>query len=92
MYALRERRQHVTHEDFEFAVAKVSWANDILVFVPDANISVGTEKEPRRQYFRQQALLVDHHTLYFIASYPFLFLSRRLVLCQFQIVSSLKNL
>jgi len=25
MYALRERRQHVTQEDFEFAVAKVSW-------------------------------------------------------------------
>jgi len=24
MYALRERRQHVTQEDFEFAVAKVS--------------------------------------------------------------------
>jgi 26S proteasome regulatory subunit T6 len=23
MYALRERRQHVTQEDFEFAVAKV---------------------------------------------------------------------
>lgn len=25
MYALRERRQHVTQEDFEFAVAKVSF-------------------------------------------------------------------
>ena len=24
MYALRERRQHVTQEDFEFAIAKVS--------------------------------------------------------------------
>lgn len=24
MYALRERRQHVTQEDFEFAVAKAS--------------------------------------------------------------------
>ena len=23
MYALRERRQHVTQEDFEFAIAKV---------------------------------------------------------------------
>jgi 26S proteasome regulatory subunit T6 len=28
MYALRERRQHVTQEDFEFAVAKVR-ANSI---------------------------------------------------------------
>jgi ATP-dependent 26S proteasome regulatory subunit len=28
MYALRERRQHVTQEDFEFAVAKVG-VNDI---------------------------------------------------------------
>ena len=26
MYALRERRQHVTQEDFEFAIAKVSSA------------------------------------------------------------------
>lgn len=26
MYALRERRQHVTQEDFEFAVAKVRMA------------------------------------------------------------------
>jgi 26S proteasome regulatory subunit T6 len=25
MYALRERRQHVTQEDFEFAVAKVGF-------------------------------------------------------------------
>ena len=26
MYALRERRQHVTQEDFEFAIAKV-WSD-----------------------------------------------------------------
>lgn len=31
MYALRERRQHVTQEDFEFAVAKV------CVFTRDAS-------------------------------------------------------
>lgn len=36
MYALRERRQHVTQEDFEFAVAKVSFslaheANETLI-------------------------------------------------------------
>ena len=30
MYALRERRVHVTQEDFELAVAKVSW--DLGVF------------------------------------------------------------
>ena len=29
MYALRERRQHVTQEDFEFAVAKVRVLNSI---------------------------------------------------------------
>ena|ERR1700749_1586076 len=27
MYALRERRQHVTQEDFEFAVAKVRYSS-----------------------------------------------------------------
>lgn len=26
MYALRERRQHVTQEDFEFAIAKVRYS------------------------------------------------------------------
>ncbi len=29
MYALRERRQHVTQEDFEFAVAKVRISDNI---------------------------------------------------------------
>jgi len=29
MYALRERRQHVTQEDFEFAVAKVGARADV---------------------------------------------------------------
>ncbi len=49
MYALRERRQHVTQEDFEFAVAKV-W----LFFLDAETIltaQVGVEEEPRRQYF-----------------------------------------
>ncbi len=31
MYALRERRQHVTQEDFEFAVAKVCLIGPIFV-------------------------------------------------------------
>jgi 26S proteasome regulatory subunit T6 len=30
MYALRERRQHVTQEDFEFAVAKVRFTRILL--------------------------------------------------------------
>ena len=30
MYALRERRQHVTQEDFEFAVAKVCVAVHVI--------------------------------------------------------------
>jgi 26S proteasome regulatory subunit T6 len=34
MYALRERRQHVTQEDFEFAVAKVCLLhNQILIIL-----------------------------------------------------------
>ena len=31
MYALRERRQHVTQEDFEFAVAKVGVADHLFL-------------------------------------------------------------
>jgi 26S proteasome regulatory subunit T6 len=52
MYALRERRQHVTQEDFEFAVAKVRigfcWHCNVLTFV-----HTGTEEEPRRKYLSQ---------------------------------------
>lgn len=35
MYALRERRQHVTQEDFEFAVAKVRsfWIRAVLMLI-----------------------------------------------------------
>lgn len=57
MYALRERRQHVTQEDFEFAVAKA------CPFVIDfwyllLSIIVGVEKEPRGKHFGQQTILV----------------------------------
>ena len=31
MYALRERRQHVTQEDFEFAVAKVGVVDHLFL-------------------------------------------------------------
>jgi ATP-dependent 26S proteasome regulatory subunit len=34
MYALRERRQHVTQEDFEFAVAKVRHSPHLFPFSP----------------------------------------------------------
>src|SRR6266498_5140013 len=57
MYALRERRQHVTQEDFEFAVAKV-------YFFPSVNETkeltehTGTQKEPRGQYIGQQTLFI----------------------------------
>ena len=34
MYALRERRQHVTQEDFEFAIAKVSGRSSIATGIP----------------------------------------------------------
>lgn len=61
MYALRERRQHVTQEDFEFAIAKASirsahWLirNYLLCyFVP-----IGSQEEPRRQHIGQQAFLI----------------------------------
>ena len=62
MYALRERRQHVTQEDFEFAVAKVHLVVPfLLVFGPDDYIalSTGTEKEPRGKYLSQQAVFID---------------------------------
>lgn len=59
MYALRERRQHVTQEDFEFAIAKVH--NPTLLGRVRADtyiLSIGAEEEPGRKYIRQQAVLV----------------------------------
>ena len=57
MYALRERRQHVTQEDFEFAVAKV---RGLTCYYSDYVLcaTAGFEKEPRRKHVRQQALLI----------------------------------
>lgn len=57
MYALRERRQHVTQEDFEFAVAKVrqSFSQREASYLA---CFIGFEEEPRRQHLGQQALLV----------------------------------
>ena len=47
MYALRERRQHVTQEDFEFAVAKVSWFSQNLWLKLTVSLPPGLEKESR---------------------------------------------
>ena len=65
MYALRERRQHVTQEDFEFAIAKVrrrlpSPANSMLIPVPPT----GAEEEPGRKYVRQQVILIVKPVVY----------------------------
>jgi hypothetical protein len=58
MYALRERRQHVTQEDFEFAVAKVR----ALRFCPygraKRDVPAGLEEEFGGQHVGQQAVLV----------------------------------
>ena len=60
MYALRERRQHVTQEDFEFAVAKVgSCVASYRICTGAHQIhSTGSEKEPGREHFCQQAILM----------------------------------
>lgn len=60
MYALRERRQHVTQEDFEFAVAKVrvpSIHDTTILLNPMRQI--GSQEEPGGQHLCQQALLMS---------------------------------
>lgn len=71
MYALRERRQHVTQEDFEFAVAKVRplGIRTLLLVDLDSNCSwmTGSQEEPGGQHVGEQALLVIYvagHVLY----------------------------
>lgn len=70
MYALRERRQHVTQEDFEFAVAKVRSvlglpsAPRILGF--NIFFATGSQEAERRQYVREQ---VVHMITSVVASY-----------------------
>ena len=62
MYALRERRQHVTQEDFEFAVAKVrgfQYAVQQSLMRTWLSIAlIGLEEEPGGQHECQQAILV----------------------------------
>ena len=61
MYALRERRQHVTQEDFEFAVAKVRRSHDAVRVMTSNPVPcpVGSQEEPGGQHLRQQVVLVD---------------------------------
>jgi hypothetical protein len=69
MYALRERRQHVTQEDFEFAVAKVFVLISFLRRYADLGSFLGAEKEPRGQYIGQQALLIGCRISWLIVFY-----------------------
>lgn len=62
MYALRERRQHVTQEDFEFAVAKVRssfFHSSVKHPIGSQFVHIGPEKEPRREHKCQQTLQLD---------------------------------
>ncbi|CAL1708614.1 unnamed protein product [Somion occarium] len=53
MYALRERRQHVTQEDFEFAVAKVrAISRCSMGKLNECVFYVGLEEEPGRKHVR----------------------------------------
>ena len=61
MYALRERRQHVTQEDFEFAVAKVCQRWLLSDFEITDEAFVGIEAKPRRKHFCQQTFLLSIH-------------------------------
>lgn len=69
MYALRERRQHVTQEDFEFAVAKVRFIFPVVVVsiarcLLSLNTSLlissllGVEETARREHVGEQAVLI----------------------------------
>lgn len=70
MYALRERRQHVTQEDFEFAIAKVREPTLLRKFRPDASVlPIGVEEEPGRKYIRQQAVLIVEFVVYIVVYY-----------------------
>lgn len=65
MYALRERRQHVTQEDFEFAIAKVRRLTLLGVLHSDNSVLlIGVEEESGRQYIRQQAILIIEPVVY----------------------------
>lgn len=65
MYALRERRQHVTQEDFEFAIAKVrciTYLSKLRAYT--SILPIGVEEEPGRKYVRQQVVLIVELVVY----------------------------
>ena len=65
MYALRERRQHVTQEDFEFAIAKVRCPILPNKLRPDTPVLlIGIEEEPGRKYVRQQVVFIVKFIVY----------------------------
>jgi SpoVK/Ycf46/Vps4 family AAA+-type ATPase len=66
MYALRERRQHVTQEDFEFAVAKVGSLPRFSLQSFNLTFCAGPQEEPGEQHVRQQAVQLAHLYTYTI--------------------------
>jgi len=67
MYALRERRQHVTQEDFEFAIAKVCRLTFPSGLRADTSVlPTGVEEASGRKYVRQQVVLVVKHVVYLV--------------------------
>ncbi len=69
MYALRERRQHVTQEDFEFAVAKVCENLFQAAELLNRVCATGFEEEPRGKYICQQAVLVDFPVIIYMITF-----------------------
>ena len=70
MYALRERRQHVTQEDFEFAIAKVRClALHDELHTDTSDLLIGIEEEPGRKYVRQQVVLIVRLIVYPVLYY-----------------------
>lgn len=65
MYALRERRQHVTQEDFEFAIAKVRRLALLGILRSDDSVLlIGVEEESGRKHIRQQVILIIEPVVY----------------------------
>jgi len=72
MYALRERRQHVTQEDFEFAIAKVRRLIFLSKLRADTSApTIGVEEESGRKHVYQQVVLIVKPVVYlYFTSFP----------------------
>lgn len=72
MYALRERRQHVTQEDFEFAIAKVRHLTFLSKLRADTSApTIGVEEESGRKHVYQQVVLIVKPVVYlYFTSFP----------------------